>query len=188
MSEILYYSRYCNHSKRLLSLLSKSSFQEQIHFVCIDQRTNKPDGSIHILLDNGETMILPPNVKRVPALLLINRGYQVLYGDQILQHYKPSQDRLQQQPDEPSAFALSGMGCGLGDVASDNFSYLDIPADEMMAKGNGGLVMMESMNQARVDEDYTIETPPDTYQPDKVGNVSMSQLQQQRSNDVKPQR
>ena len=185
MSEILYYSRYCNHSKRLLSLLSESSFQSQIHFVCIDNRTSRNDGTIDILLENGETMILPPNVKRVPALLLINRGYQVLYGEHILQHYKPSQSRLQQQPEEPMAFALSGIGCGLGDVASDSFSYLDIGSEDMLAKGNGGMAMMNIMNQARIDDNYTIETPPEDYQPDKVGSVNMSQLQQQRANEIK---
>jgi len=189
MSDILYYSKYCKHSQRILSLLSKSSFQDQIHFVCIDKRTKQADGTIHILLDNGQTMILPPNVLRVPALLLLNRGYEVLYGDKIMQHYRPSQSRITgQETDEPMAFALSGYGSGIKEVVSDSFSYFDTDPEDLLAKGNGGMAMMNTMNYCTIDDNFRIDTPPDTYQPDKVGDVSVDQLRQQRNQDVPQQR
>lgn len=185
MSDILYYSRYCKHSQRILSLLSKSSFQDQIHFVCVDRRTKQPDGSIHILLENGQTMILPMTVKRVPALLLLNRGYEVLYGDQIMQHYRPSQAGMTgQQPDEPRAFALTGYGSGIGQVVSDSYSYLEISPEDLLAKGNGGMATMDTMNYCTIDDNYRIDTPPDTYQPDKVEMSSLDQIRQQREQDV----
>ena len=38
MSCILYYSKYCEVSKKYLQLLSKSDVQKDIHFICIDKR------------------------------------------------------------------------------------------------------------------------------------------------------
>lgn len=185
MSEILYYSRYCKYSRQLLYVLSKSTFQNQIHFVCIDKRIKK-NNSTYIMLENGDTVLLPPNVQRVPALLLINRGYEVLYGNDILDHYKPSNNHLENQGEnEPQAFSLSGYGCGLGDVVSDSFSFLDTPAEEMMAKGNGGLKMLNTMNQTTIDSNYRIETPPEDYTPDTVGQIDLGNIQQQRQGEIR---
>lgn len=192
MSDILYYSRYCSHCTRILSLLSRSSFQDQIHFVCIDKRVRQPDGTIHVMLDNGQTMILPPTIQRVPALLLLNRGYEVLYGDEIMRHYRPSQRQVaggNQEVDEPSAFALSGLQSGLGSVVSDSFSFFDTPADDLLAKGNAGMAMMSEMNMnyCTIDDNFRIDTPPDTYQPDKIGDMNLDAVRQQRDSDVGPQ-
>jgi hypothetical protein len=52
----------------------------------------------------------------------------------------------------------------------------------MTAKGEGGLRQMH--NYVALDQSDQIETPPDTYSPDKVGEVSMDQLRQQREQDV----
>jgi hypothetical protein len=87
MSSILYYSKYCEVSKKYLQTLSKSNVQKDIHFICIDKRV-KESNKTYIILDNGQKIILPENVTRVPALLLLNQGYTVLYGEQILQHLK----------------------------------------------------------------------------------------------------
>ena len=91
MSSILYYSKYCEVSKKYLQTLSKSNVQKDIHFICIDKRV-KESNKTYIILDNGQKIILPENVTRVPALLLLNQGYNVLYGEQILQHLKPRQE------------------------------------------------------------------------------------------------
>jgi len=49
-----------------------------------------------------------------------------------------------------------------------------------LAKGNGG--MRQMYNYSTIDYSNTgkIETPPDNYAPDKVGQVSLEQLQQNR--------
>ena len=67
-------------------------------------------------------------------------------------------------------------------VASDNYSFLDQSADELSAKGNGG--MRQLYNYATIDLVDKIETPPDNYTPDKVGSVSLEQLQQKRNSDI----
>ena len=190
MSSIIYYSTHCDKSKAVLTALSKSQVSNEIHFLCIDKRVKSATGAWHILTETGEKVLLPPQVNRVPALLLLNKGHQVLYGDQILQHFQPKNVALNDQATgfngEPNAFALGreSMGSGFG-VASDNYSFLDQSADELSAKGNGG--MRQLYNYATIDLVDKIETPPDTYSPDKVGSVSLEQLQQKRQSDIQNQ-
>ena len=90
MSLVLYYSNYCQNSSKILQILSKQQIKQDIHFICIDKRIKKEDGATYIILNNLKEVILPPNITKVPGLLLLNRGGQVLYGDDILNHLKLS--------------------------------------------------------------------------------------------------
>lgn len=192
MSSIIYYSNSCDRCKSVLTALSKSRVQDDIHFICIDKRVRAANGSgaWHIVMENGEKVLLPPQVNRVPALLLLNKGHQVLYGEQILQHFQPKNIALNNEATgfngEPNAFSLGreSMGSGFG-VASDNYSFLDQSADELSAKGNGG--MRQLYNYATIDYVDKIHTPPDNYSPDKVGSVSLEQLQQKRQMEIQNQ-
>jgi len=187
MSCIIYYSNHCDKSKAVLTTLSKSRLQDDIHFLCIDKRVRSGPSSWHIITESGEKVLLPPQVNRVPALLLLNKGHQVLYGDQILQHFQPKDAALNAAAmnynGEPNAFSLGRESMGGYGVASDNFSFLDQSSDELSAKGSGG--MRQLYNYATIDLVDKIETPPDNYSPDKVGSVSLEQLQQQRNLELK---
>jgi len=188
MSCIIYYSNHCDKSKSVLSALSKSRVQDDIHFLCIDKRMKAENGSgaWHILTESGEKVLLPPQVNRVPALLLLNKGHMVLYGEQILQHFQPKNIALNNEATafngEPNSFSLGRESMGGFGVASDNYSFLDQSADELSAKGNGG--MRQLYNYATINTVDKIETPPDNYTPDKVGSVSLEQLQQKRNLDI----
>jgi len=172
----------------VLSALSKSRVQDDIHFLCIDKRVKAENGSgaWHILTESGEKVLLPPQVNRVPALLLLNKGHMVLYGEQILQHFQPKNIALNNEATafngEPNSFSLGRESMGGFGVASDNYSFLDQSADELSAKGNGG--MRQLYNYATINTVDKIETPPDNYTPDKVGSVSLEQLQQKRNLDI----
>lgn len=145
MSSILYYSKFCDHSKKLLEVLSRSSVIKDIHFVCIDKRL-KENNKTFIILDNGQKIVMPENVNRVPALLLLNEGYKVLYGESILNHLRPRQEIATKVATnsnmEPMAFSFSGGG--FGDVVSDHYSFLDQNEEELKASGNGGLRQMHN--------------------------------------------
>jgi len=147
MSCILYYSKYCEVSKKYLQLLSKSDSQKDIHFICIDKRVKDSNNKTYIILENGQKIILPENITKVPALLLLTQGYQVLYGDQILQHLKPRQQQeirvATKNNMEPMAFSLSSSGA-FGDIISDQYSFLDQDPDELKADGNGGMRQMHN--------------------------------------------
>ena len=188
MSCILYYSNYCEHSKKLLQNLTKANLTNDIHFICIDKRTTDANNKIFIVLENGQKIIMPENVTRVPALLLLNQGYQVLYGESILQYFKPKQEvqvkRATQNNLEPMAFSF-GSG-GFGSVVSDQYSFLDMDSDSLSAKGNGGVRQMHNY----VDLNYSdqISTPQDEH--DYKGSnkipegLTVEQLQQQREQEM----
>ena len=188
MSSILYYSNFCDHSKKLLQTLSKAGIHKDIHFICIDKRTKDADNKLYILLENGQKIIMPENITRVPALLLLNNNYNVLYGEAILQHLKPKQEMAVKQATmnniEPMAFSFGGSG-GYS-VASDQYSFLDMNADEMSAKGNGGLRQMHNY----VDLNYIdkISAPSENEGHKKGANklpegLTVEQLQQQREQE-----
>jgi hypothetical protein len=143
MSCILYYSKNCEFCTKYLQILSRSTIQNDIHFICIDRRVKDSNNKTYIVLENGQKIILPDNVVKVPALLLLNQGYQVLYGEQILQHLKPKQQqeikKATQNNMEPMAFSLGG-----GSIASDQYSFLDQDPTELSAEGNGGMRQMHN--------------------------------------------
>ena len=146
MSCILYYSKYCEVSKKYLQLLSKYNSQD-IHFICIDKRIKESNNKTYIILENGQKIILPENITRVPALLLLNKGYEVLYGEQILEYLKPKQQqelrKATENNMEPMAFSL-GSGGGFSDIVSDHYSFLDQNPDDLKADGNGGMRQMHN--------------------------------------------
>ena len=185
MSSILYYSNYCQNCKDLLQSISKSGVKEEIHFICLDNRVKRPNGATYVILANNQEILLPPTVIKVPALLLLNRGHHVLFGDEIKNHLEPKQVALNhaatKNNGEPTAFAFGG--CSGYGVASDNYSFLDQSSDDLAAKGNGG--MRQQHHYATPESEYMIETPPDNYSPDKIGPVSMEKLQQSRASDIK---
>jgi hypothetical protein len=186
MSSILYYSNFCEHSKKLLQGLSKSQLSKDIHFICIDKRTKGDDGKIYIVLENQQKIIMPENVTKVPALLLLNQGYQVIYGDAIHNHLRPKQEVITRQATsnnmEPMAFSLGGGGfCG---VASDNYSFLDMDSEDLNTKGNGGMRQMH--NYVPLNYQDTITTPSDEHdykQAKLSGDMTIEKLQQQRDKE-----
>jgi hypothetical protein len=194
MSSILYYSNYCEPSKKLLQTVTKSQNAKDIHFICIDKRTKDTNGKTYIILENSQKIIMPENVTRVPALLLLNQNYKVIYGDEIYQHLKPQvQHEIKQATKnnmEPRNFqdgfsAFSGFG---GGIVSDNFSFLDQSDNELSVKGDGGLRQMHnyvSLNEAM---NLNMHLPQDDheYKSDKLkeGEMSVESLQRKRDQEI----
>ena len=182
---ILYYSNYCSSCRTILPTISQSEAKKDIHFLCIDDRVTKPDNSTYIILSNQKEIILPPVIKGVPSLMLLNRGSQVLYGKDIIEFLQPSKnsnivDKRQLINSEPEAFCLEEIN-NWG-VSSDNFSFLDQSTESLSAKGNGGLRQLR--NNALLEHTDQIETPPDNYTPNKVGDVSIEKMQLERDKAV----
>ena len=83
MSSILYYSTYCDNCSKLLQAVARSNSKKEMHFINIDKRIKKSNGATYIILENGQEILLPPTINKVPALLLLNKGHQVLFGNDI---------------------------------------------------------------------------------------------------------
>lgn len=195
MSCILYYSKYCEVSKKYLQMLSKTSSQNDIHFICIDKRVKEANNKTFIVLENGQKIILPENVTRVPALLLLNQGYKVLYGEQILEHLKPRQEvevrKATQNNMEPMAFSFGG---GFGDIVSDQYSFLDQAPEDLEAKGNGGMRQMHNymdLNTAfngQIQQYGGEETNTTIRGVQKIGEDASNQVMEDRIRKMKEER
>jgi len=192
MSSIIYYSNFCDHSKKLLQGLSKSQVSKDIHFICIDNRIRE-NGKVFIQLQNGQKIVMPENVTKVPALLLINQNYKILYGDEIYNHFKPRQEAITKQATnnnlEPSAFSLAGCG-GFGGIVSDQYSFLDMDADSLTAKGDGGVRQMH--NYVNLDYSDRISAAGDDASGAKnsgrmtASEIEKYQLERDKGINVKP--
>lgn len=194
MSSILYYSNYCEPSKKLLQTITKTENAKDIHFICIDKRIKDSNGKIFIVLQNGQNIIMPDNVTRVPALLLLNQNYKVIYGDEIYQHLRPQQQQQIKQATknnmEPITFQ-DGFNCfgGFGGgIVSDNYSFLDQSDTELSTKGNGGLRQMHNYVSLNDANNLTMHLPQDEheYKTDKLkdGEMSVESLQRKRDQDL----
>jgi len=181
MSSVLYYSKYCENCKKLLYELGKTKMQKDIHFLSIDKRVNRGN-SIYIILDNGNEIFMPPNITRVPTLLLLNKGNKLLVGEDVINFFKPQimGEKTQAVLSNMEPLAFSGYEMGIS--MSDAYSYLDQSPDEMNAKGEGGLRQMHSF--VKLNQSDRIETPPEDYEPDKVGQVDMGKLQAAREAEI----
>lgn len=187
MSSILYYSNFCEHSKLLIQRISHSSIKNEMHFICIDKRTKKTNGATYIQFENGQDVLLPPTVTKVPALLLLNRGHQVLFGDDIINHLQPREETQQNVATnfngEPSAFSFQGESNINYGISSDNYSFLDQDSDSLSCKGDGG--MRQQHHYADLDFNSKIETPPETYSADTINESSVEQYQKERNSGIK---
>jgi hypothetical protein len=183
---LLYYSNHCNHSNQLLQLLSKSNIQKQFYYINIDKRSKDEKNNTIIHLENGSKVPLPPMINKVPSLLLQNHGNRVLTGNEIMKFIQQQQNDFERQhvSDDPEPFALTGGG-GTAFVCSDNYSFLDMNAQDLQSKGDGGTRQMH--HYVQLDGNTSIATPTDNYVPDKISSgqgMTLEKLQEERDKDV----
>jgi hypothetical protein len=184
--DILYYSNYCKHSQKTVQTLVKGNLSDKISFICIDKRSNDPKtNQTYIHLENGSKVFLPPNISAVPALLLVKQQYRVLLGDDIIKHYHPvlkeKNERATLSNGEPMGFVLSSKN---DNIMSEQYTMYNMTPDELSAKGRGGNRPLYNY-VAATDDIKFIETPADTWRPDKVaGGVTIDSLQQQRMDEI----
>jgi hypothetical protein len=185
MSSILYYSNHCNHSKNLLQRLSKNDNRKDIHFICIDKRIQEGEKT-YIILENNSKIVLPNTVTRVPALLLLNQGYSVLFGEDILKHFRPKEEMQQKQATQNNMEPMAYTFANTGSIVSDQYSFLDMDADALTTQGNGGMRQMHNYVDLNMKNVMEQQYPQDEF--DKKAhkipeNVTIEQLQKQRDNE-----
>jgi len=185
--DILYYSNYCKHSQKILNFFVKNNLTEKVSFICIDKRKQDPNtGQINIILENGTQILLPPNIHSVPSLLLTKQNYNVIMGDKIMEIYQntiqDTKNIATQGQGEPMGVSLASVISG--SVVSEQYTSYSATPQELSTKGNGR--SRQLFNYVRANEDPPIiNTPPDTYRPDKVSqNVTVDSLQQIRNDDL----
>ena len=161
---------------------------KDVHFICIDKRERDANNKIQIILENGQKIVMPETVTKVPALLMLNDNYRVLYGEDILRSFKPKQEvaikQATQNNNEPMAFSLGGGG-GFG-IMSDQYSFLDMDSDSLAAKGGGGTRQMH--NYVPLNYSDSISTPDDDVNYKTANKIpeslTIEQLQRQREQEL----
>ena len=195
MSCILYYSNFCEPSQKLLKTITKIQNTNNIHFICIDKRVKESDGKVFIVLQTGQKILMPDNVTRVPALLLLNQNYKVIYGDDIYKHLSPQVTQQVQQATRNNMEPINYQdgfstfsGFGGGSVVSDNYSFLDQSDTELSVKGEGGVRQMHNYVSLNESMNSNMKLPQDEcdYKTDKIkeGEMSVEALQRRRDEEL----
>lgn len=163
-----------------------SKLKETIYFVSIDDRISHPEtGKTMIKLRNGDQILLPPNIVRIPSMIVVNQGNKVVIGSRdILKILQPQVDIAATRSDNKqsdtfrpaSDVTLPGapthfkgdlinyeFGNMMGSVSSDKFSFI--------GSTDGGSVQQ-------------LETPKDDYDKSKGESLSIEKLIEKRNLEV----
>lgn len=194
--DVLYYSNNCKYCQKLLAHLAKIGVLEKYNFVCIDRRSIDPNTrQVSITLDRGVKASLPPNVSRVPTLLLVNQKFTAVIGDDIYNYVNANvkhdpENLAVKNGGEPIGYILSPSSGGVN-IISETYTMYNAPPEELSAKGNGGTRQMhnyvpvnrhsdsiqtpfdESTNTSK-SEDSILPTNPTTYNAYSVPGVMYS--------------
>jgi len=166
--DVIYYSNNCKYCQKLLAHLAKLGVLEKYNFVCIDRRSVDPNTrQITITLDRGVKTTLPPNVSRVPTLLLINQKYTAVVGDDIYNHIDKKvsanvdpTNLAYDNGGEPIGYILAPSSGGVN-IVSESYTMYNAPPEELAAKGNGGTRQMYNYASAKFDP-ASIPTPQES--------------------------
>lgn len=182
MKYVLFYSNFCRHSKELLIQIAKSGVKEEINFICLDKRKTE-NGSNYAILENGKKVLIPNSINVVPSMILLNYGNKIITGPEIINFLSEtivkSISKATQGQMEPACYSINEMG-GL----SDPYSYLDISADDMLAKGSGGMKIAH--DYSFITNNVSIETPPESSKPSdyKLSTIDIDSIKKNRDREI----
>jgi hypothetical protein len=211
MSYVLYFSNYCNNSKNIINKIIKEyNNPKDIHWACIDNRS-KEGTNTYITLKNGTKLLMPDIINRVPALLSLV-DYKIYYGNDIIQicdrihnkliDYKSQpnqrsnpnsqmaqpQHHQQQQivNDEPEAYSLGNSTMSNNNVLSDQYSAWTLDSEQLLAKGDGGVLQMHNYVNVNYKDSITTTIPNEkiTRQPRMPDTMTIESLQKTRDLDM----
>jgi len=162
-----------------------------IHFINIDKRVQN-NGNLYAILDNGQQFHIPKAIQKVPALVVINEGNNILFGNAIYQYYglnlmlnNPQSREQVETAHDPQPFTFEGVsGSSIG-ITSDKYSFVDISNEDMLAAGDGGINQLHTYITLNDYENgaLRIEAPEDDGN-DSSPNISLNDLREQREKDI----
>jgi hypothetical protein len=172
---VFYYSNYCAHCQKALNLLVKGGLTDEVRFLCIDKRgRDHITNQMYVVTDQGDKMLMPPNLHSVPALLLVNEQFRIIFGDEIAKYYEPrilnEKMAATQFNGEPMGMSLGNMGSNFGNGLGDSYSGqpqiitppLDAKSDKI--KGDDSVLSQYEMQRKAMDEQLGIgKQPPNPF-------------------------
>jgi hypothetical protein len=155
--------------------------------ICIDNRTrDKNTNQMIIKLENGKTVLLPPNIHSVPSMLLIKNNFKAIIGDDIIQFFENTvekqNDIAMSRQGEPSSYDFNYFGGK--SIVSEKYTFYNMSSDELSAKGKGNNRQMHNYMNAN-HQLQMMDLPPENYKKEKMSqSITTELLQQQRNNDI----
>ena len=119
MSSILYYSNYCNNFKNFLTIISKSSVKNNLHFICVDKRIQRNNKTYNF--ENNQEIFTQILLRF--KFIITNNNYTVICGDEILNHLKPVEEvktKATNYNGEPCVLFNNSLN---SNIMSDNYSF-----------------------------------------------------------------
>jgi len=83
--DIFYYSTLCKHSQRVIEFIVQHQLTGQLSCICVDKRKRDTNNNhTVVVLENGQTVMLPPNLHAIPALLCVKNNYTIISGQDAI--------------------------------------------------------------------------------------------------------
>ena len=164
--DVFYYSRLCLHCRPILQFISKHGLIDRLSCICIDKRVHDPKTyQMYIFTENGKRIALPPVIHTVPSLLCVQQKCTVIQGTRAILE---SLGKTFQILDNTSNFN------------NNNTGFVEpISANEVAFAEKNQFVSVNTPSM------MSIQTPLDTYQPNKLtSEVSIDSIQQSRNKDI----
>ena len=202
--DILYYSNMCKHSQKVVQFVVKNQLTDQLSCICVDKRKRDANNNqTMVILENGQTVMLPPNLQSIPAILCVKRNYTLVLGaDPIIEYLQsffglsPHSHDLFEHPNHPSTAVnrrpqsqdpigfelVNGPSSNTG-IYSEPFTGYNLEPEDLAGQSQSS--NRPIYEYTPVDKQIFIDTPEDKYRPDKVSsNVTIDVLQQQRNQEI----
>lgn len=193
--DVLYYSKHCKHSQKVIQYVMKSELTNKLSCICIDKRQrDHNNNNIIVTLENGNKIILPPNIQNVPALLRVNQNYTVLFGDeQIIQYLNEkfmngrggrtsNTGSIHGNSGEPNGYIFGSNQNSI--IMSEKFTDYNLTPEDLNAKGVSK--SRNLMNYVPASHEIkSIHAPPETYKPDKISSdLTIEVIQKKRNMEI----
>jgi hypothetical protein len=159
--DVFYYSNYCEYSKNVLQFISRHGMIDKLSCLCIDKRIQDPTTyQLQIQNEKGQYIPLPPVIYHVPSLLCVKKKCTVVTGAEACIQYLANLFQIPMETNSSQGPRVLGSFEPLSSYGTNHYVSIHSPP-------------------------MTIPTPPETYQPDKIGsNISISSLQEQRLQSI----
>lgn len=176
---VLFYSNSCESCKKIIGMVSKNSIKKEMKFICVDKFKEK-NGKRYAVLPKGGNVLIPSAIDKVPAMMFMNKGGQILFGDDILLElqtrtnfgYNTQQNCVNKETmDGKRQLECYILGKKNHGVISDKYCYYDQIRGVGFNENNGkrGTELKQRHHYRRYGEKQRIiSTPADDYVPDKV--------------------
>jgi len=127
---------------------------------------DKQTGHYVILLENGKQLPLPPNVHRVPTLIVRN-SYVAIEGNNIIERYQPIAQQQESAVLEPHGGEPEGFD--LMSVRADQYTFTD-------GRPENRVLYVDANHSVK-----PIQAAPDTYRSNKLSpEITIEMLEKQR--------